>query len=104
MELNKNKYIAISEGVLMYLTKDKYNLLSEVKTEEECYFRFFTVNKTGRDIVMMINGKETVGELEKKFCEEQMKLFDRYHTQYGGTVPTEEILDAMFKEFRSVME
>ena len=68
MELNKNMYIGLANGVLMYLTKGKYNLLSEIEKEEERYYRFFTVNKTGRDIVMNITGKSTVTELEHKFC------------------------------------
>lgn len=44
------------------------------------------------------------GELEKKFCEEQLKLFARWRTKLGGKAPTPQMLDAMFKEFRSVME
>lgn len=75
MEFDKKKYIAITKGVIMYLTKDKYNLLSKVETEEESYYRFFTVNKTGKDIVMMINGFETIENLEKKFCEKYKLSF-----------------------------
>ena len=41
MELNKNMYIGLANGVLMYLTKGKYNLLSEIEKEEERYYRFF---------------------------------------------------------------
>lgn len=70
MELNKKMYIGLSKGVLMYLTKEKYNLLTEVVKKDSCYYRFFTVNKTGRDIVMSITGKSTVDELENKFCTE----------------------------------
>ena len=44
------------------------------------------------------------GELEKKFCEEQMKIFARYRALCAGKTPSEEILDAMFTEFRNVME
>ena len=53
----------------MYLTKGKYNLMSEVKKEEECYQRFFTVNKTGEQIVKLISGKRTMEEVERVFCE-----------------------------------
>ncbi|MBQ9105593.1 MAG: extracellular solute-binding protein [Mailhella sp.] len=44
------------------------------------------------------------GELEKKFCEEQMKLFARYREACAGKPVSQNILDAMFKEFRAVME
>lgn len=44
------------------------------------------------------------GELEKKFCEEQMALFERWIASHGGTEPSEETLDAMFREFRECME
>ena len=70
MVLDKKKYIGIEKGVLMYLTKGKYNLLSEEVKEDSRYYRFFTVNKTGRDVVMSITGDDTVEELEKKYCEE----------------------------------
>ena len=62
-------YVGISKNVLMYLTKGKYNLLSEVLKEDSRYYRFFTINKTGKDIVMAINGRSTVDELESKFCK-----------------------------------
>ena len=64
MQLNKQMYVGISKNVLMYLTKGKYNLLSEVLKEDSRYYRFFTINKTGKDIVMAINGRSTVDELE----------------------------------------
>lgn len=70
MKLNKKMYIGLAKGVSMYLTKEKYNLLSEVIKEDSRYYRFFTINKTGRDIVMAITGKSTVNELESKFCKE----------------------------------
>ena len=44
------------------------------------------------------------GELEKKFCEEQMKLFARYREACAGKPVSQNILDTMFKEFRAVME
>ena len=44
------------------------------------------------------------GELEKKFCEEQMKLFARHREALRGKAPSDELLETMFKEFRSVME
>lgn len=69
MEAVANRYISLNKGVFMYLTKGKYNLMSEVKKEEECYQRFFTVNKTGEQIVKLISGKRTMEEVEKVFCE-----------------------------------
>ena len=47
---------------------------------------------------------DSYGELEKKFCEEQLKIFARYRALCAGKAPSDEILDAMFKEFRNVME
>ena len=44
------------------------------------------------------------GELEKKFCEKQMRLFAHYRASFSGTEPSEELLEKMFKEFRKVME
>lgn len=44
------------------------------------------------------------GELEKKFCDEQMALFERWTARLGGQAPTEETLEAMFSEFRERME
>lgn len=40
MQLNKQMYVGISKNVLMYLTKGKYNLLSEVLKEDSRYYRF----------------------------------------------------------------
>lgn len=70
MVLDKKKYIGMEKGILMYLTKGKYNLLSEEVKEDSRYYRFFTVNKTGRDVVMSITGQDTVEELESKYCKE----------------------------------
>ena len=70
MQLNKQMYVGISKNVLMYLTKGKYNLLSVVLMEDSRYYRFFTINNTGKDIVRAINGRSTVDELESKFCKE----------------------------------
>ncbi|MBQ4326380.1 MAG: extracellular solute-binding protein [Mailhella sp.] len=44
------------------------------------------------------------GELEKKFCDEQMALFERWKSKCGGREPDEAMLDAMFEEFRERME
>jgi len=43
--------------------------MSEVKKEEECYQRFFTVNKTGEQLVKLISGNRTVEEVAELFCE-----------------------------------
>lgn len=69
MVLDKKKYIGLEKGVLMYLTKGKYNLLSEEIKEDSRYYRFFTVNKTGKDVVMSITGSDTVEELEKNIAK-----------------------------------
>lgn len=69
MEAAANRYISLNKGVFMYLTKGKYNLMSEVKNEEECYQRFFTVNKTGEQLVRLISGRCTVEEVEETFCK-----------------------------------
>ena len=44
------------------------------------------------------------GELEKKFCDEQMALFERWKAKCGSQKPDEAMLDAMFNEFRERME
>ena len=44
------------------------------------------------------------GELEKKFCDEQMALFERWIDKCGGKTPDDATLDAMFDEFRERME
>jgi len=44
------------------------------------------------------------GELEKMFCEEQMKIFARYRAEFAGTPISPQVMDAMFEEFRAVME
>lgn len=44
------------------------------------------------------------GELEKKFCDEQMALFERWAARNGGKEPGDDVLDAMFREFRERME
>lgn len=44
------------------------------------------------------------GALEKRFCEEQMKIFSRYCGIYHGTTPSDSVVEAMFNEFRSIME
>lgn len=44
------------------------------------------------------------GELEKKFCDEQMALFERWIAKCQDKEPDEAMLDAMFEEFRGRME
>jgi len=44
------------------------------------------------------------GELEKKFCEEQMRIFARYRAEFAGKSLSPQVLDTMFEEFRAVME
>ncbi|MBQ2761666.1 MAG: extracellular solute-binding protein [Mailhella sp.] len=73
----------------------------DAKTQE----LYKTVNRLHRDYVFYkLPFFDGYGELEKKFCEEQMALFERWIASHGGKEPSEDILDAMFREFRECME
>ena len=82
--------------------RDPKNIVSPTANAEKLYATVNTIRDGYRFWVPPYF--DSYGELEKKFCEEQMKLFERYHAQHGEAVPTEGLLDAMFKEFRTIME
>jgi len=73
--------------------------------DEKTQELYKTVNRLHRDYVFYkLPFFDGYGELEKKFCEEQMALFERWIASHGGKEPSEDILDAMFREFRECME
>ena len=80
--------------------RDPKNIVSPTPNAKELYR---TVNRIRDEYQFWIPPYfDGYGELEKKFCEEQMKLFARCRA--AGNTPSDSLLDAMFKEFRSVME
>ena len=82
--------------------RDPKNIVSPTPNAEKLYA---TINRIRDGYRFWVPPYfDSYGELEKKFCEEQMKIFARYRAQCGGKAPSDEVLDAMFEDFRSVME
>ncbi len=82
--------------------RDPQNIVSPTPNAEKLYQ---TVNRIRDGYRFWVPPYfDSYGELEKKFCEEQMRIFARCRAEFAGRPVTPEDLDAMFEEFRAVME
>ncbi|WP_251861396.1 radical SAM protein [Clostridium sp. Marseille-Q2269] len=64
----ENQYIVLNKRIVMYLTKNNYNLSVEQVNDEKSDYNFFGINETGKVIVEEITGMETLAEFEKRIC------------------------------------
>lgn len=66
----ENIYIGITEGTILYQTKDGINVLVRRQDSQEILYNFFSINDSGKKILEKINGKEKLWDFINRFCKE----------------------------------
>ena len=63
-----NSYVVLNERLILFSAKDCYNIATEQFVNGGSRYEFVGVNKTGKEIVMLIDGLRTMNELKEYIC------------------------------------